>query len=50
MRSTLGFALLLLVVFLGYQYFFKPKPAANPQTTQTQSQTQAAPTGQQSWL
>ena len=32
MRTTIGFAALLLVVLLGYQYFFKPKPAANPQT------------------
>ncbi len=38
MRSTLAFTVLMLVVLLGYQYFFKPKPAA-PQT-QTQAQTQ----------
>jgi YidC/Oxa1 family membrane protein insertase len=46
MRTTIGFAALLLVVLLGYQYFFKPKPAANPQTPQTQSQPLAAPGGQ----
>jgi YidC/Oxa1 family membrane protein insertase len=48
MRSMMGFAALLLVVLLGYQYFFKPKTA--PETTaQTQSQTAAqvqAGTGQ----
>jgi YidC/Oxa1 family membrane protein insertase len=45
MRSMIGFAALLLVVLLGYQYFFKPKPA--PETTaQTQSQTQATASGQ----
>jgi YidC/Oxa1 family membrane protein insertase len=44
MRSTLVFTMLLLVVFLGYQYFLKPKPA--PPThpaAQTQSQTQSQP-------
>jgi len=46
MRTTIGFAALLLVVLLGYQYFFKPKPTANPQTPQTQSQPLAAPGGQ----
>ena len=46
MRSTLGFTLLLLVVFLGYQYFFKPQPATTPTTTQTQTQAQQ-PAGQQ---
>jgi YidC/Oxa1 family membrane protein insertase len=40
MRSTIGFAVLLLVVLLGYQYFFKPKPATETPATQTQSQTQ----------
>ena len=54
MRSTIGFAVLLLVVLLGYQYFFKPKPATETQTAQTQSQqapaspagaVQASPTG-----
>jgi YidC/Oxa1 family membrane protein insertase len=39
LRSTMGFALLLLVVLLGYQYFFKPKTPTTPTTTQTQSQT-----------
>ncbi len=45
MRSMMGFALLLLVVLLGYQYFFKPKPAPET-TTQTQSQTQNAASSQ----
>ena len=46
MRSTIGFAVLLLVVLLGYQYFFKPKPAPETQTAQTQSQqAPATPTG-----
>jgi len=41
----MAFAALLVVVLLGYQYFFKPKPA--PETAaQTQSQTQTAATGQ----
>jgi YidC/Oxa1 family membrane protein insertase len=45
MRSMIGFAALLLVVLLGYQYFFKPKPA--PETTaQTQPQAQNAASGQ----
>jgi YidC/Oxa1 family membrane protein insertase len=48
MRTTLGFAALLLVVLLGYQYFFKPKPTA-PAETQPQSQSQpAASSGAQS--
>lgn len=42
LRSTMGFALLLVVVLLGYQYFFKPKPA--PVTnTPAQTQSLAAP-------
>jgi YidC/Oxa1 family membrane protein insertase len=40
MRTTIGFTLLLLVVLLGYQYFFKPTPAPNQTTAQTQSQSQ----------
>jgi YidC/Oxa1 family membrane protein insertase len=41
MRSMMGFALLLLVVLMGYQYFFKPK--TTPETIpQTQTQTQPA--------
>ena len=40
MRSTLAFTALMLVVFLGYQYFFKPTPPATPPATQTQSQPQ----------
>jgi YidC/Oxa1 family membrane protein insertase len=48
MRTTLGFAALLLVVLLGYQYFFKPKPIA-PAETQAQNQSQpAASSGSQS--
>ena len=48
MRSTMTFALLMVVVLLGYQYFFAPKPATTPPAAQTQSQpvqpaTQAAP-------
>ena len=45
MRSTLAFTALMLVVFLGYQYFFKPTPPATPPAAQTQSQPQqpAAP-------
>jgi YidC/Oxa1 family membrane protein insertase len=46
MRSTIGFAVLLMVVLLGYQYFFKPKTAP-PAPAQTQSQTQAQPQGMQ---
>jgi len=42
MRSMMGFAALLLVVLLGYQYFFKPK---TPDTT-TQPQTQTQPAAQ----
>jgi YidC/Oxa1 family membrane protein insertase len=38
MRSTLAFTALMLVVFLGYQYFFKPTPRPTPPATQTQSQ------------
>jgi YidC/Oxa1 family membrane protein insertase len=40
MGSTMGFMLLLLVVLLGYQYFFKPK--TEPTQTQTAAQSQAA--------
>jgi len=36
MRSTLMFTMLLIVVFLGYQYFFKPTPPATPTASQTQ--------------
>ncbi|MGA3262808.1 MAG: membrane protein insertase YidC [Terracidiphilus sp.] len=45
MRSTMAFALLMLVVLLGYQYFFKPKPAVTPPPTQTESPA-AKPSGQ----
>jgi YidC/Oxa1 family membrane protein insertase len=49
MRSTIAFTLLMLVVLLGYQYFFKPTPPTPPPAAQTQSQTapQAAQAGQQ---
>ena len=43
MRSMMGFALLLLVVLLGYQYFFKPKTTPD---TATQNQTQTAVSNQ----
>ncbi|MGD0730771.1 MAG: membrane protein insertase YidC [Terracidiphilus sp.] len=48
MRGTMAFALLMIVVLLGYQYFFAPKQATTPPATQTQSQpaqpaAQAAP-------
>ncbi len=48
MRSTMVFALLMIVVLLGYQYFFKPKqetvePASRNQSQQMQ---QAGQTGQ----
>ena len=51
MRSTLGFAALMIVVLLGYQFFFKPKQDETQQAQQTQSQTnlpagQIAQTGQ----
>jgi YidC/Oxa1 family membrane protein insertase len=39
MRTTIGFALLLLVVLLGYQYFFKPKASTAPTQAPTQAQT-----------
>jgi YidC/Oxa1 family membrane protein insertase len=39
MRSTIGFLLLVVAVFLGYQYFFvKPKPEQPQPPEQTQSQ------------
>jgi YidC/Oxa1 family membrane protein insertase len=45
----MAFAVLMLAVLLGYQYFFKPKPANPPPASQTQSQAaqqaaQVAPT------
>ena len=44
MRSTMGFMLLVLAVFLGYEYFFvKPKADQQPPPAQTQSQP-AVPT------
>lgn len=47
MRSTMAFALLMLVVLLGYQYFFKPNTPATPQPApQTQSQALQQPPAQ----
>jgi YidC/Oxa1 family membrane protein insertase len=44
MRSTMGFLLLVLAVFLGYQYFFmKPKPEQQPAPVQSQPQQSASP-------
>ena len=40
MRSTMGFLLLVLAVFLGYQYFFmKPKPGPEQPPAQSQPQS-----------
>jgi len=39
MRGTVMFGLLMLVVLLGYQYFFKPKTAPPSPGAQTQSQS-----------
>ena len=44
MRTTIGFSLLLLVILLGYQFFFKPKPTTPP--AENQAQTQAADAAQ----
>ena len=41
LRSTWGFALLFIVILLGYQYFFKPKADTTPVATQ-QAQSQQA--------
>ena len=38
MRSTMAFAALMIVVLLGYQFFFKPKQDAIQPTAQTQQQ------------
>jgi YidC/Oxa1 family membrane protein insertase len=44
LRSTMAFMLLVLAVFLGYQYFFmKPKPDQQQPPAQTQSQPTAQP-------
>ena len=45
MRSTLIFTAVMVVALLGYQYFFKPKPAPPAANTQVQSQ-QAQPAAQ----
>ena len=48
MRSTMAFMLVVLAVFLGYQYFFvKPKPEPQ-QPAQTQSQSQPSSPASQS--
>jgi YidC/Oxa1 family membrane protein insertase len=45
MRSTLLFTMLLIVVFLGYQYFFKPTPPPPPPAqSQSQPPNQPQPT------
>jgi len=48
MRSTMTFALLMIVVLIGYQYFVKPKQDATQPAPQTQSQVNlpAAQVGQ----
>jgi YidC/Oxa1 family membrane protein insertase len=45
MRSTLIFTMVMVAALLGYQYFFKPKPAPPAPNTQVQSQ-QAQPAAQ----
>jgi len=45
MRSTMVFALLMIVVLFGYQFFFKPKQDESQQVQQAQSQTNL-PAGQ----
>jgi YidC/Oxa1 family membrane protein insertase len=48
MRSTMAFAVLMLAVLLGYQYFFKPNtPATHPPASQTQSQAAQQPSTQE---
>ena len=48
MRTTMTFALLMIVVLIGYQYFFKPKQDATQPAAQTQLQANlpAAQVGQ----
>jgi YidC/Oxa1 family membrane protein insertase len=46
LRSTLAITLLLVVAFLGYKYFFTPKPATETTPEQTQQQTQTAASSQ----
>ena len=44
MRFTMGFMLLVFVIFFGYQYFFaKPKPEQQPAQTQQQTTQQTSP-------
>jgi YidC/Oxa1 family membrane protein insertase len=46
LRSTLAITLLLVVAFLGYKYFFMPKPATETTPERTQQQTQTAASSQ----
>ena len=46
LRSTLAITLLLVVAFLGYKYFFTPKPATETTPGQTQQLTQTAASSQ----
>jgi len=50
MRSTIVFTMVILVVLLGYQYFFKPAtpPANQTQPQQTQQTSQTGQSAQQS--
>lgn len=43
MRGTMIFAMLMLVVLLGYQYFFKPATPTAPAASQTQAQQTQVP-------
>jgi YidC/Oxa1 family membrane protein insertase len=47
MRSTLAFTLMLLLVFLGYQYIFRPKTPPPAAHTQTQTQPSSQPSAGQ---
>ncbi len=47
LRSTMGFGLLLIVVLLGYQYFFKPKTESASPGNQVQVAQSAAPSSGQ---
>jgi YidC/Oxa1 family membrane protein insertase len=42
MRSTMAFMLLVILLFFGYQYFFKPKQTEPNQAAQTQTQKESA--------
>ena len=47
MRSLLVFGFLAIIVFLGFQYFVKPKPPAPGPATQSQTQGQTSPSDTQ---